>query len=97
VPAEVRCAKVLHRFAHEIEDARGIILKRLAVAVERYGASVAFEQRFAHQIFKSADLLADGGLRQMHALGGAREALGLRDRNEAAQKIWRQVIYHESL
>jgi hypothetical protein len=31
-------------------------------------------------------------LRQMHALGGAREALGLRDRNEATKQIWWQAI-----
>jgi len=72
----------------EFEDARRIILKCLAVPRERHGASVALEQRFANNILKAADLLADGGLRQMHALGGARKALGLRDRNEAAKQIW---------
>jgi hypothetical protein len=33
----------------------------------------------------------------MHALGGARKALGLRDRNEAAKQIWWQAIYHGRL
>jgi len=28
----------------------------------------------------------------MHALGGARKALGQRDRNEAAKQIWWQAI-----
>jgi hypothetical protein len=41
--------------------------------------------------------VGDGGLREMHALGGARETLGSRDRNEAAQKIRGQPVYHEAL
>jgi hypothetical protein len=34
---------------------------------------------------RRTDLLADGGLRQMHALGGAREALGLATATKAVQ------------
>jgi len=33
----------------------------------------------------------------MHALGGVREALDLRDRSEAAKEIRRQPIYHDVL
>jgi hypothetical protein len=33
----------------------------------------------------------------MHALGGVRKALGLRDRNEPVKEIRRQPIYHDVL
>jgi hypothetical protein len=85
VTAEGPCAKFLHRFAHEIEDARGIILKRLAVPRERHGSSVAFEQLFADYILKSADLLPDGGATDARARRRVRSssfALSLRSCDE---------------
>jgi hypothetical protein len=52
---------------------------------------------FADQILKPVDVLAYRGLRQMHALGGASEASGLRHRDKAAKEIRRQPIYHDIL
>jgi hypothetical protein len=88
---------VLHRFGHKVEDADGIVLKRLAVPGQPHRARVAFEERFADQILEAVDVLAYGGLRQMHALGSASEASRLRNRDEAAKEIRRQSIYHEAL
>ena len=55
--------EVLHRFRHKVEDADGIVLRRLAVRREPHSARVAFEQRFADQILKAVDVLAHRGLR----------------------------------
>src|SRR6202011_4007907 len=95
VTAERRSTEVLHRFGHKVEDADGIVLKRLAVPGEPHRASVAFEQRFADKILKAVDVLAYCGLRQMHSLGSASEASRLRHRDKAAKKIRRQSIYHD--
>jgi hypothetical protein len=88
---------VLHCFGHKVEDADGIVLKRLAVSGEPHRASVAFEQQFADQILKAVDVLAYCGLRQMHSLGSASEASRLRNPDEAAKEIRRQPIYHDVL
>jgi hypothetical protein len=58
----------------------GIVLKRLALPLERHCARIAFE-READQIFK-ADLLANGELPKAHALGCMGEGAGLRNRDK---------------
>ncbi|KEH09445.1 hypothetical protein GY14_12720 [Delftia tsuruhatensis] len=79
-------SQLLHGLVHEREDALRIGQQALSFQRAFHMAPAAVQQRAAHLLLQPADLLADRGLGQVHALRRAREAAGFGHGAEAAQQ-----------
>ena len=81
----VRVARRALRDLGLVQDPTGLDEQRGAGRGEGDAAVGAVEQPHAQLCLELADLLADGGLRHVQALGGAAEVQLLRDRDEVPQ------------
>ncbi|CRM87602.1 hypothetical protein [Pseudomonas sp. 22 E 5] len=67
------------------EDAPRVGQQTLALRRGHHAALVTVEQLARHRVFQTADLLADGGLGQVQALGGAGEIAAIHHGDKTAQ------------